>query len=102
VVFGTLASVNRVLAATGWQINTALIERVNLTIRQHVTAVGRRVMTLCKGEDGLRHRLALYQIYEISACRMPACANLCRSPNRPMATARPIVGGLGRPLWPLA
>jgi hypothetical protein len=63
VVFGTLARVNQVLAATGWQINTAFIERVNLTIRQHVAAVGRRVMTLCKGEDGLRHQLALYQTY---------------------------------------
>jgi IS1 family transposase len=63
VVFGTLARVNRVLAARGWQINTAFIERANLTIRQHVAAVGRRVMTLCKGEDGLRQQLALYQVY---------------------------------------
>ena len=54
VVFGTLAVIEQVLAAHGWQINTAFIERVNLTIRQHVAAVGRRVMTLCKGEDGLR------------------------------------------------
>jgi hypothetical protein len=36
---------------------------VNLTIRQHVAAVGRRVMTLCKGEDGLRQQLALYHTY---------------------------------------
>jgi len=63
VVFGTLAGVSRVLAATGWQINTAFIERVNLSIRQHVAAVGRRVTTLCKGEDGLRHQLSLYQTY---------------------------------------
>jgi hypothetical protein len=27
---------------------------VNLTICQHVAAVGRRVMTLCKGTEGLR------------------------------------------------
>ena len=51
------------LAATGWQINTAFIERANLAIRQHVAAVGRRVITLCKGEDGLRHQLVLYQTY---------------------------------------
>jgi hypothetical protein len=63
VVFGTLARVNQVLAATGWQINTAFIERVNLTIRQHVAAVGRRVITLCKGEAGLRQQLVLYQTY---------------------------------------
>src|SRR6266571_5305308 len=30
---------------------------------QHVAAVGRRVSTLCKGEDGLRQQLALYQTY---------------------------------------
>jgi len=52
-----------VLAVHGWQINTAFIERVNLTIRQHVAAVGRRVSTLCKHEAGLRQQLALYQVY---------------------------------------
>src|SRR5229473_6880006 len=63
VVFGTLDRVKHVLAACGWQINTAFIERLNLSIRQHVAAVGRRVTTLCKGEDGLRQQLALYQVY---------------------------------------
>jgi IS1 family transposase len=63
VVFGTLGAIEQVLAAHGWQINTAFIERVNLTIRQHVAAVGRRVMTLCKHEDGLRQQLALYHTY---------------------------------------
>src|SRR3989449_10606804 len=43
VVFGTLEAVELVLSACGWQINTAFIERVNLAVRQHVTAVGRRV-----------------------------------------------------------
>src|SRR5919201_6099992 len=37
--------------------------RVNLSIRQHVAAVGRRVSTLCKGEDGLHQQLALYHGY---------------------------------------
>jgi IS1 family transposase len=63
VVFGTLAAIEQVLAAYGWHINTAFIERVNLTIRQHVAAVGRRVMTLCKGEEGLHQQLALYHVY---------------------------------------
>jgi IS1 family transposase len=63
VVFGTLDRVDQVLAAHGWQINTAFIERINLDIRQHVAAVGRRVTTLCKHEDGLRQQLALYQVY---------------------------------------
>src|SRR5262249_48152259 len=63
VVFGTMAGVKAVLASQGWQINTAFIERVNLTVRQHVAAVGRRVMTLCKHEAGLRQQLALYHTY---------------------------------------
>jgi IS1 family transposase len=63
VVFGTLERVNQVLAACGWQINTAFVERLNLTIRQHVAAVGRRVTTLCKGEAGLRQQLAFYHVY---------------------------------------
>jgi IS1 family transposase len=63
VVFGTLEAVQQVLAACGWQINTAFIERLNLSLRQHVAAVGRRVTTLCKGETGLRQELTLYQVY---------------------------------------
>jgi hypothetical protein len=64
VVFGTLETVNAVLAPLGWQINPAFIERLNLTIRHHVAAVGRRVPTLCKGEDGMRQQLALYHVYD--------------------------------------
>jgi IS1 family transposase len=63
VVFGTLEAIQAVLAPHGWQINTAFVERINLTIRQHVAAVGRRVSTLCKGEDGMRQQLALYSVY---------------------------------------
>jgi IS1 family transposase len=63
VVFGTLEAVEQVLAACGWQIQTAFVERLNLDIRQRVAAVGRRVTTLCKGEDGVRHQLVLFQAY---------------------------------------
>ena len=63
VVCGTLEAVEQVLSACGWQINTAFVERINLTIRQHVAAVGRRVSTLCKGEDGLRQQLAVFHCY---------------------------------------
>jgi len=63
VVFGTCEAVQQVLAACGWQINTSCVERLNLTIRQHVAAVGRRVSTLCKGEAGLDQQLALYHGY---------------------------------------
>jgi hypothetical protein len=63
VVFGALTAIEQVLAAQGWHRNTAFVERVNLTIRQHVAAVGRRVATLCKGEDGVRQQLAVYHVY---------------------------------------
>jgi IS1 family transposase len=63
VVFGTMERVKQVLATCGWQINTAFVERLNLSIRQRVAAVGRRVNTLCQGEDGLQHQLALFQVY---------------------------------------
>src|SRR5215468_9627661 len=68
VVFGTPEAVRQVLAACGWQINTAFIERVNLSMRQHVAAVGRRVSTLCKGEQGLHQQQALYHTY-LTGCK---------------------------------
>ncbi len=69
VVFGTLEAVNAVLAPHGWHINTAFVERLNLTIRQHVAAVGRRVSTLCQGADGLWQQVAVFHGY--SNCCLP-------------------------------
>jgi IS1 family transposase len=63
VVFGTLEAVKHILAPRGWHINTAFVERINLTIRQHVAAVGRRVSTLCKGKDGLQQQLSVFHCY---------------------------------------
>jgi IS1 family transposase len=63
VVFGTRLAIEQVLAACGWTINTAFIERLNLDIRQRVAAIGRRVNTLCQGEAGLLDQLALFQVY---------------------------------------
>jgi hypothetical protein len=63
VVFGTCEAVERVLAACGWTSNTAFIARLTLDIRQRVAAGGRRVNTLCQGEDGLRQQLVLCQAY---------------------------------------
>ena len=63
VVFGTRLAIEQGLAACGWTINTAFIERLNLDIRQRVAAIGRRVNTLCQGEAGLLDQLALFQVY---------------------------------------
>ena len=63
VVFGTQLAIEQVLAACGWTINTAFVERLNLALRQHVAAIGRRVNTLCRGTDGLQYQLVLFQVY---------------------------------------
>jgi IS1 family transposase len=63
VVFGTREAIEQILAPRGWKINTAFAERLNLDLRQHVAAIGRRVNTLCKHEAGLRQQLALFHPY---------------------------------------
>ena len=63
VVFGTREAITQLLAKRGWKINTAFVERLNLALRQHVAAIGRRVNTLCKHEAGLRQQLVLFQGY---------------------------------------
>jgi IS1 family transposase len=63
IVFGTQLAIEQVLATCGWQINTAFVERLNLSLRQRVAAIGRRSATPCKREDGLRQQLMLFQVY---------------------------------------
>ena len=63
VVVGTQAAVDQVLGACGWQINTSLVERLNLSLRQRVVAIRRRSASPCKSGDGLNHQLVLFQVY---------------------------------------
>jgi hypothetical protein len=63
VVIGTQAAVDQVLRACGWVINTAFVERLNLSLRQRVAAIRRRSATSCKGEEGLSYPLILFQVY---------------------------------------
>jgi IS1 family transposase len=63
VVFGTQLAIEQVLAVCGWTINTSFVERLNLDIRQRVAAIGRRVNTICQGEEGLLDQLVLFQSY---------------------------------------
>ena len=63
LVFGSWEVVHQRLAAQGWQVNTAFVERLNLTIRQHVSALGRRVNTLPLSAAGLQQQVALFQTY---------------------------------------
>ena len=83
VVFGMQAAVDRVLVAGGWHINTSFSERLNLSLRQHVAAIGRRATTLCKGEDGLRQLLALFQVYHNFVL---SHASLCQALAEPVPT----------------
>ena len=59
VVFGTREAVPPVRATGGWQSNTACVERLTLTIRQHGAIIGRRGTTLCQDAEGVRQPLAL-------------------------------------------
>jgi IS1 family transposase len=63
VVFGSRLAIEQILVKCGWTIHTAFVERLNLDIRQRVAAIGRRVNTLCQGEEGLRDQLVLFQVY---------------------------------------
>jgi IS1 family transposase len=92
VVFGTMERVQQVLSACGRKINTAFVERLNLDIRQRVAAVGRRVNTLCQGEDSLRQQLAVYQVYY----------NFClphASLRQPLLVPEPTHGSGSAKLW---
>ena len=92
VVFGTLERVQQVLSACGRKINTAFVERLNLDIRQRVAAVGRRVNTLCQGEDGLRQQLVVYHTYY----------NFClphSSLRQPLLVPEPTNGSGSPKLW---
>jgi hypothetical protein len=92
VVFGTIEAVNQVLSPLGCQINTAFVERLNLTIRQHVAAIGRRVSTLCKGEDGLQQQLSVFHCYD----------NFClphTSVRQPLPQPEPTNGTGSAKLW---
>jgi IS1 family transposase len=97
VVFGTRLAIEPVLAACGWTINTAFVERLNLDIRQRVAAIGRRVNTLCQGEAGLRDQLVLFQTYHNFV--LPH-ASLRQPLRMPEATNGPGLARLWRPCTP--
>lgn len=63
LVSGHLDNIKAKVAAHGWGINTAFIERFNLSLRQHVPALGRRVLAYVQSEAGLSRQLALVYLY---------------------------------------
>jgi hypothetical protein len=110
VIFGTKAAVDQVLSACGWQINTSFVERLKLSLRQRVAAIGRRSATPCKSEEGLRQQLALFQAYHNfvlphaslrQALAEPGATNGCGSARawRPRTPA--MAAGLTDHIWSL-
>lgn len=85
VIFGARAEIDRLLAEQGGQINTAFGERFNLTLRHHVAAIGRRVITLAKTESGLPHQLGLFQAY-YNVCLPHARLRPALPPGAPAAS----------------
>jgi IS1 family transposase len=97
VVFGTKVTVEQVLAACGWPSNTSFVERLNLSLRQRVAAIGRRSATPCKSEDGLGQQLALFQVYHNFV--LPH-ASLRQALAKPVATKGSGSANLWRPCTP--
>jgi hypothetical protein len=99
VACGALEAVQQVLAACGWQINPAFVERLNQDIRQRVAAVGRWVTSLCKGEASVQQQVVLFQAYHNFCLPQPAYACLRLRLSRPTAAAQPSSGGPTRWRW---
>ena len=63
VVFGSVETITAILNSTGHRINTAFIERVNLTLRAHIPALGRKVLSFAKTDIGLSQQVSLSRTY---------------------------------------
>jgi hypothetical protein len=99
VVFGTREAMAQVLAAWGWKINTSFVERLNLDLRQRVAAIGRRVNTLCQGEDSMRQQLALCQVYHNFVLPHASLRQPLPVPEPTKAVVPPRCGGPARRRW---
>jgi len=49
--------------AQRWAISTSLLERLNLTLRQHLAPLGRKSLSFCKDRDQLRRRVVFFQAF---------------------------------------
>jgi len=63
VVFGSTETITAILSHAGHKINTAFIERVNLTLRAHIPALGRKVLSFAKTILGLTQQVSLTRTY---------------------------------------
>ena len=51
------------LTQLGFTISTALVERVNLTLRQALAPLGRKTSSFCKDRERLRQRVVFFQAF---------------------------------------
>jgi hypothetical protein len=63
VIFGSAQAIRASLKSLGQTINTAFIERVNLTLRSHLPALARKALSFAKSQEGLRQQVSLGQTY---------------------------------------
>ncbi len=110
VVFGSLEAVRARLGRWGWKINTAFVERLNLTIRQHMAALGRRVLTRAQSPVGLSHQALLFLVYYNFCLVHTSLRLLLDTPQPTRGTGSPrrwqertpaIVAGLTDHVWTL-
>jgi hypothetical protein len=72
--------------------SSADCNRLHLEIRQRIAAVGRRVNTLCQGEDSVRQQLAVFHVYH----------NFClphTSLRQPLLVPEPTNGSGSAKVW---
>jgi hypothetical protein len=62
VVCSTTGAVDQLVAACGWPLNTSVVARLHLRLRQRVAARGRRSAMPCQSDDGLGQQRALCQV----------------------------------------
>ena len=99
VGFGTRRAIEQVLTACSWRINTAFVERLNLSRvsgwRLWDGAALRRVRAKMDSASTWRCSRCI----TISSCPMPACARRWRRPLQPMVVAQPRDGDHARLRW---
>jgi IS1 family transposase len=73
-------------------LSTSLLERLNLTLRQHLAPLGRKSLSFCKEREQLQRRVTFFQAFY-------NFARPHRSLRGPLSEPAPIPQGLIRPKW---
>src|SRR5262249_14955879 len=96
------------LTELGCTISTALVERVNLTLRQALAPLARKTSSFCKDRERLRQRVVFFQaFYNMARPHMSLRQPLPLPARIPCGAIRPrwragtaaVAGGLAGPGW---